>query len=166
MRPAWVHSEAAWRVIAARFVPALAGLSLLWETGQFPLYTLWDDGSAGEIAFAALHCTGGDVLIGTGALMLALIATRSGPPETWRMPRIVALTVALPVSYTVFSEWMNVVWRESWGYTSAMPTLPVFGTGAAPLLQWLVVPTLALWFALPPVRRARRLGRASPQQGR
>ena len=82
------------------------------------------------------------------------------------MPRIVALTVALAVSYTVFSEWMNVLWRESWGYTSAMPTLPVFGTGAAPLLQWLVVPTLALWFALPPVRRARRLGRASPQQGR
>ena len=71
MRPAWVHSEAAWRVIAARFVPALAGLSLLWEAVQFPLYTLWDDGSAGEIAFAALHCTGGDVLIEPSARQLA-----------------------------------------------------------------------------------------------
>ena len=78
---------------------------------------------------------------------------------------MVIVTVLLSLSYTFFSEWLNVVWRASWGYTSAMPTLPVFGTGAAPLLQWLVVPTLALWFALPRAGRARRLGRASPRQG-
>jgi hypothetical protein len=155
MRPVWIHSPAARRVLVLRFVPALALLSLLWELGHFPLYTLWDSGSAGEIAFAAIHCTAGDVLIGTGALILALILTRAGPPEIWRLAPLAALMVALAVSYTIFSEWMNVEWRESWAYAPAMPTLPLLGTGVAPLLQWLVVPTLALWLAF------RRTGRAT-----
>ena len=36
---------------------------LLWEIGHVPLYTIWTEGSWGEIAFAVLHCTGGDLLI-------------------------------------------------------------------------------------------------------
>jgi len=148
MRHAWFRSRAAGRLLGARFVPALAGFSLIWEMAQFPLYTLWSSGSAAEIAFAALHCTFGDVLIGTGAPLLALIATRAGSPETWRPVRVAAVTVMLAVCYTAFSEWLNVVWRESWAYAPAMPTLPWLGTGVAPLLQWLVVPNAALWYAL------------------
>ncbi len=157
MRPGWVSSRAAWRLLFARFLPSLAGLSLLWEFGQFPLYTLWDVGSAGDIAFAAIHCTAGDVLIGGGAVMLALITTRAGPPATWRFAPIAGVTVMFAASYTIFSEWMNVEWRESWAYAPAMPTLPVLGTGAAPLLQWLVVPIVALWFALPRAGHAHRI---------
>jgi len=165
MRHAGFHSRAAWRLLLARFVPALAGLSLIWEMAQFPLYTLWDAGSAAEIAFAAIHCTAGDVLIGTGALMLALITTRAGPPESWRFAPVAVVTVVLAMSYTVFSEWMNVVWRESWAYAPAMPTLPVLGTGAAPFVQWLVVPAAALWLALPRGGRARQSGSAPSRPG-
>lgn len=165
MRPDWVHSCAAWRLLVARFIPALAALSLLWEFGHFPLYTLWDAGSAGEIAFAALHCTAGDVLIGGGALTLALITTRAGPPETWRFAPIAVMTMMFAASYTIFSEWMNVEWRESWAYAAAMPTLPVLGTGVAPLLQWLVVPIVALWFALPRAGSARRTDPVPGQSG-
>jgi hypothetical protein len=58
----------------------------------------------------------------------------------------VALTVAIGLGYTVFSEWLNTVVRQSWAYAAAMPTVRV-GTleiGLAPLAQWLVVPPLAL----------------------
>jgi len=158
MRVAWIHSCAAWRLLAARFVPALAALSLIWEFGHFPFYTLWDAGSVGEIAFAAVHCTAGDVLIGAGALMLALVATRAGPPETWQFAPIAAVVVMFSASYTIFSEWMNVEVRESWVYAREMPTLPLLGTGVTPLLQWLVVPTLSLWLALRPTRAARAPG--------
>jgi len=159
MRLPWTHTCAAWQIIVLRFVPALGVLSLIWEFGHFPLYTLWESGAAGEIAYAALHCTVGDVLIGTGALMLALIATRAGPPATWRLAPIAAVTVTLAVAYTVFSEWMNVEWREGWAYAPAMPTLPVIGTGATPLLQWFVVPSLALWLAVARARLSRTAAR-------
>jgi hypothetical protein len=33
-----------------------------------------------------------------------------------------------------------------WDYSDAMPRLPVMGTGLLPLLQWLAVPLLVLWF--------------------
>ena len=60
-------------------------------------------------------------------------------------------------AYTILSEWLNVPIRRSWSYTAAMPVLPWLGTGLAPLLQWLVVPSLA--FAISPhqYRRTRRL---------
>jgi len=49
--------------------------------------------------------------------------------------------------YTVFSEWLNVVVRKSWAYSDLMPVISIFGLslGVSPLLQWMAVPTLALY---------------------
>ena len=49
--------------------------------------------------------------------------------------------------YTVFSEWLNVEVRGSWAYLDLMPTIPLLGTGVTPILQWLVVPAVAFWWA-------------------
>jgi hypothetical protein len=38
-----------------------------------PLYTLWQSGTAGEIFFAVIHCTGGDVIIAAVSLVLAIL---------------------------------------------------------------------------------------------
>ena len=48
----------------------------------------------------------------------------------------------------IYSEWLNINVRGSWAYSDLMPVVPVIGTGLAPLLQWVIVPTLALWAAL------------------
>jgi hypothetical protein len=40
-------------------------------------------------------------------------------------------------------EWLNIVVRASWAYSDRMPVVPVIGTGLSPLLQWVVVPTVA-----------------------
>ena len=67
----------------------------------------------------------------------------------------VAVTIAvtlLGMGYTVFSEYQNTVVRRSWAYTEWMPVLPWIGTGLAPLLQWLMLPPLALTWAGRPLR--------------
>jgi hypothetical protein len=111
----------------------------VWETGQLPLYTLWWSGTKGTILSALIHCTGGDAIIATAALALALAAARFvGWPLFGK--RLMAVTILLGIAYTVFSEWLNVEIRRSWAYTASMPIIPVLGTGLAPLLQWLIIP--------------------------
>jgi hypothetical protein len=50
--------------ILRRYLPRLAICSLVWEVAQLPLYTLWSDARWERIAFAVVHCTVCDVLIG------------------------------------------------------------------------------------------------------
>ncbi len=134
--------------IALRYIAVALGLNLAWEAAQMPLYTIWRTGSPGEILFAILHCTAGDVLIATASLFLALLLV--GNPMS-RLPSsfgaVPTVAVLLGVAYTVFSEWLNISVRGSWAYAPAMPVLPPLGTGLTPLLQWVVIPPLALGLA-------------------
>jgi hypothetical protein len=107
-----------------------------------------------EIALALFHCTGGDILITTATLAGAAALARAfrWPPFGWRMALAAIILVG---AYTIFSEWLNVEIRRSWSYTAAMPVLPWLGTGLTPLLQWLIVPGLALALIGYRYRRAR-----------
>jgi hypothetical protein len=127
-----------------------------WEAAQLPLYTLWRTGTPGKIAFALIHCTGGDILITTVTLAAAAALARAfgWPPFAWRM---LLTAIVLGTAYTIFSEWLNVEIRRSWSYTATMPVVPFLGTGLTPLLQWLIVPGLALAIIGYRYRRAHRL---------
>jgi hypothetical protein len=119
--------------------------SLVWEVLHLPLYTIWTAGTLREQAFAAGHCTLGDLVIAACALTLALLLV--GAPR-WPRDRfwpIATLTVAFGLAYTVFSEWLNVVVRAAWTYSDLMPIVSVAGSkiGLSPLLQWIVVPGAA-----------------------
>lgn len=142
----WYRCPPAWSFLLRRYLPRLALLSLAWEIVQLPLYTIWATGSPGWIAFAVLHCTAGDVLIGTAALILALLLTRAGEPAEWPMWRIGAGTAMLAVAYTVLSERLNIA-AGNWAYSDWMPILPWVEVGLSPLLQWLLVPLAALGWA-------------------
>ena len=148
--PPWL---AAMRATMVRLVPAM----LAWEILQLPLFTLWRDGTAREMAFAVLHCTAGDALIALAALSWALLLVGSPHWPDLAFGRVAAATVAIGLAYTGYSEWLNVEVRGSWAYAEAMPRLPVLGPGLAPLLQWALVPPLALLGA----RRALRSKPAS-----
>jgi hypothetical protein len=95
-------------------------------------------------------------MITTATVSAAAALARHGrwPAFGWRMA---VTAIVRGAAYTILSEWLNVPIRRSWSYTAAMPVLPWLGTGLAPLLQWLVVPSLA--FAISPhqYRRTRRL---------
>jgi len=137
-------THSAWLAALRWYLPLVFAANLAWETGQLPLYTLWGEGSAGEIAFAVGHCTGGDVLIAFGALILALVTLGEANWPEAGFARVASAATGLGVAYTVLSEWLNTSVRQSWAYTEAMPTLPPLGTGLAPLLQWLLLPPVCL----------------------
>ena len=127
---------------------ASAVLHLIWESGQLPLYAIWSTGSFGEMAFAVAHCTIGDAMIAASALLsaLALFGRPCWPKTATRAVWLV--TLLLGIAYTVYSEWLNVNVRRSWAYSELMPTVPIIGTGVAPLLQWIALPTLVQWLAI------------------
>ena len=121
--------------------------NLVWEAVHLPLYTIWVAGSWPQTVLAWGHCTLGDVLIGAAALCGALLLCRMPNWPIGAHQQVAAATVILAVIYTIFSEWLNVEVRHSWAYRDIMPTLPWLGTGLSPVLQWIVVPLLALRYA-------------------
>ena len=125
-----------------RYLSVMAAGNLLWEIAHVPLYTLWLTGTGGEIAYAVLHCTLGDVMIAASTLGLSLLLLGRGWPER-RFGAVAALTILFALAYTVFSEWLNISVRGTWAYRDIMPTLPPFETGLTPLLQWILVPAIA-----------------------
>lgn len=132
------------------FLSALVGLNLIWEIGQLPFYTLWKNGDWQEIGYAVAHCTIGDVLIALVCLVAVLIFTGwRGPSTGDQSLRFLRVFIAFSVAYTIFSEWLNTTIRISWTYSDLMPVLPFTGTGVTPLLQWIVVPTLAFRLCSP-----------------
>ena len=135
---------------AALYLVIAATGKLVWEAVQIPLYTIWSTGTTREIFVAVTHCTVGDVLIGTATLLIGALVARI---HRWRPFGfgMMLTTVVLGVAYTIFSAWLNVEVWNYWSYSAIMPVLPWFGTGLAPVLQWVIVPGLA--FAISGMRQ-------------
>lgn len=73
-----------WLWAVRRYLAVVALGSVACEFAHMPLYTLWRTGTPGEIVFAALHCAGGDVLIATASLVLALRRLGRTYSSAWR----------------------------------------------------------------------------------
>ncbi len=137
-----------WPQVLRRYLVISTGIHLTWEFAQLPLYTIWATGTWNKNLFAVVHCTAGDVAI-AGLSLLAGLVTLASPAWPASSLRSVYLTTMVTgVAYTIYSEWLNTTVRQSWAYSEWMPLLPVTGTGLSPLMQWIVVPTLAFWFAV------------------
>jgi hypothetical protein len=143
------------RLARGRAVPACLLLTYLsfaalfysaWEIAQIRLYTIWRTAHSGEITYAIVHCTLGDVLIATASMVLAMMLVRDGAPAL-AFRKTVATATVVGTAYTVFSEWLNVEIRGTWAYTESMPRVPPLGTGLTPLLQWPFITPLAAFAA-------------------
>lgn len=139
--------RALWLTAIRRYLLAAAAGNLVWETAQMPLYTLWHTASARAIAGAILHCSVADLIIAATGLIGALALTGSAKWPDQRRAPVTAAVVVGSVCYTIYSEYVNTVMKQSWAYTGWMPTLPWFGTGLSPLAQWLIIPAASLAWA-------------------
>src|SRR3546814_15421585 len=97
-----------------RYLLFVAVANLVWETLHLPLYTIWQEGAAGELAFAVVHCTGGDILIALSSLMLALVLVGSGTWPGQRHVRAAAIPLPFGLAYTLFRAWLTIPVRDSW----------------------------------------------------
>ena len=151
--------SASWLSTLRRYLVFAIPAHFLWEMVQLPLYTIWQTESFGYVAFAVAHCTGGDIVIASMALLgsLLLFGTSRWPEERYVAAAAVALAAGL--AYTVVSEWLNTEIRRSWTYSDLMPRLPLVGTGLSPFAQWIVIPLVAFWWARDPVALSNRTSR-------
>jgi len=143
-----------WLVALRRYIFFAAIFHLLWEFAHLPLYTIWQTGTARELAFAAVHCTAGDILIAMSTMLMSLFLIGDSAWPARKRGAVLALAIILAVGYTIFSEWLNIVVREAWAYRDIMPVVPVVNTGLSPILQWILVPSAAYTLATRAGRRS------------
>ncbi|MBI3434522.1 MAG: hypothetical protein HY056_05520 [Proteobacteria bacterium] len=146
--------RATWIAVLRRYFAFILTANLAWEIAHLPLYTIWREGSRAEIAFAVVHCTGGDMLIAGVVLLLALFGFGNAHWPDERYGAVALFALVAGIGYTIFSEWLNTTVRVSWAYSDLMPTLPLIGVGISPLAQWTLIPLLAFFWA----RRRRSFG--------
>ena len=120
-------------------------LELIWEIIQFPLFTIWHEESWSNILFALIHCTLGDLMILLAAYWIVALLNRNRHWYQLNTLRNGLLFTFIGLTYTVYSEYINVSIRGSWEYNELMPIIPSLGTGAAPFFQWVLIPPLLLW---------------------
>jgi hypothetical protein len=143
-----VGADAPWLSALRRYLAIIVGGNLLWEFAHMPLYAIWNEGTWAKILFAAVHCTGGDILIALAALTLALMLVGTPAWPCGHVAAVAAVTIVLGVAYTGFSEYLNIVIRAAWAYSGLMPVvrLGILEIGLSPLLQWFMVPGIAFAF--------------------
>jgi len=133
-----------WLRALRRYLAVSALGNSVWEFAHLPLYTVWSQGTPRDKLVAVWHCTAGDILIAVSAWALAVMVI--GRPQ-WPAKgfwHVAVLVIALGLAYTGYSEWLNATVRQSWTYSHLMPVIPWLGLGLSPMLQWLVIPSLAL----------------------
>lgn len=134
-----------WQFIRC-YMTSIAVGNLLWEILQQPFYTLWQTASVAYTAFAIVHCWIGDLMIAAFCLALGICTARVLQSKHF-FPVSASVSVLSGIAYTIFSEWRNMSVHHFWTYSAYMPRLPIVGTGLLPILQWVLVPAIALYFA-------------------
>lgn len=127
----------------------LAGFGFLlhfaWEMMQVPWFEGMLEASHGTVLWLCTRATFGDVVILVVAFWSGSATVRQRGwvvPGLW-LPALV--TIATGLLITVVFEWLATGMLDRWSYADSMPVIPGVGIGLTPLLQWLLLPPLALW---------------------
>jgi hypothetical protein len=123
-------------------------LNFAWEILQAPLYSGMADMAHAQVTKACLQATVGDAVIMMLAYGGVAVAARSRrwivAAKGWQL----ALFLSIGVSITAAIEGLATrgCWIGSWNYLPTMPLVPGTGIGLVPMLQWVVLPLLTVWF--------------------
>lgn len=128
---------------------ALAGFALLgnfaWEMLQAPFYRGMPEAAHWAAVVECGRATVGDVFI---TLLAYAAAIPWGGGRWWLgIPRWkpVGVYLAAGLGIMLILELVNVYGLGRWTYAERMPL--VLGVGLTPVLQWVLMPPLALWLA-------------------
>lgn len=119
-------------------------LHFVWEFVQAPTYSGIVEMNNWDGIKLCMSATFGDVGFALTAFIVTSIAARSrdwyASPKAWQLMLFLSVGIALTVGFEYY--YTNITLR--WTYSDLMPLVPPFGTGLIPLLQWIIVPLLAL----------------------
>ena len=121
-------------------------LNYPWEFLQVPLFKGMATAPHWSAVRFCTRATLGDALIAVFAywVVSAVIRRRRWITDP-RWPQVAAF-VGVGLLVTLLFERLATGPLDRWQYADAMPIIPLLGIGLAPLLQWLVLPPLLLWF--------------------
>ena len=124
-------------------------LNFPWEVLQAPLFEGMAAAPHSTVIGACLQGTLGDAVI--------ILLAHAGVASVTRRRRWmvspsrleVAGFIAEGVAITAVIEWLATRghWVQTWAYSSAMPLIPGIDVGLLPLLQWVLLPPMVLWFS-------------------
>ena len=124
-------------------------LNYPWEFLQAPLFDRMADASHWQATIACSLATVGDAVIMLVAYWI--VSAYSGDRGWIVVPRTaqIALFVAVGVTVTVAIERLVLegLWIHQWRYSASMPVLPGIDVGLSPVLQWLLLPPVVIWFS-------------------
>ena len=113
---------------------------------QVPFFTGMMEASHGAVVWLCTRAAIGDANIALFAYGVAAAATKDGfwIQGRWRR-HVLGVYFATGLLITiVFEAWATGA-GQRWSYNDAMPLMPFLGTGIAPLMQWVIVPTISLY---------------------
>ena len=113
---------------------------------QAPLFSNLDGVSHWDGILICLKATFGDVFIALLAFWVTSYISKNRQWIHFASGLQVAVFLFVGISMTVALEIYNTQFTYNWSYSDKMPLMPPFNTGLAPLLQWIFVPVLVLWF--------------------
>ena len=124
-------------------------LNFPWEMLQAPLFADMRSSPHAAATVACLQATVGDMVIMLIAHAVVAIRARD---RRWMVAASggqLMLFIGIGLSITVLIEWLATrgLWISNWTYAAGMPLLPGTGIGLLPMLQWLLLPLLTVWFA-------------------
>ena len=124
-------------------------LNFPWEMLQAPLFADMRASPHATATMTCLQATFGDMVIMLTAYAVVAIRTRN---RRWMVAAsglqlMLFVVVGLPI--TTLIEWLATrgLWISNWTYAATMPLLPGTAVGLVPMLQWLLLPLLTVWFA-------------------
>ena len=132
-------------------------LHFVWEFIQAPTYTNMTTMAHWDGIKLCTSATIGDVGFALVAFWAVSVAARSQQwietPSLIQALCFVAVGIALTIGFEYY--YTNVSLR--WTYSELMPLVPPFGTGLSPLMQWLIIPPLVIWFTRNQISGAARI---------
>ena len=121
-------------------------LHFVWEFLQAPTYAGMIEMNHWEGIKLCLSATFGDVGFALTAFAVTSMAARTRQwfyrPTIWQYLVYLGIGIALTVGFEYYYTQVSLRWT----YSELMPLVPPFGTGLSPLLQWLAIPPIVLWF--------------------
>ena len=111
-----------------------------------PFYQIPAEVSHSDMVRNCTLATVGDVGISIAAFWTVAVISKSRQwfhqPRRWQVSSFILVGVVITVVFEALATGMFNAWK----YADSMPTLPFLGTGLLPLLQWILVPPIILWF--------------------
>ena len=131
-----------WRLPEIPLVVLSFAFHFVWEFLQVPTYEGMATLPHWEGIKVCTAATVGDIGIALVAFWATAAVSRSRQWIVFPGPWQLMLFVAVGTVFTVGLEFYYIEVSGRWSYSELMPRVPPFGTGLAPLLQWIVVPLL------------------------